>query len=163
MATSDESLRKHLIWLLEVGNAHVTFDKAFADLPPNLRGAKIQGVAHTPWRLLEHMRICQWDLVEYCLDPSGHQSPQFPEGYWPKDDAPPTDRAWDESIAAFKQDLRRMVEIISDSKRDLTAPLPGTPGHTILREVLILADHNAYHLGQVIVLRKALGAWNGDG
>jgi uncharacterized damage-inducible protein DinB len=152
------ALREHLLYLLRGGGAHLSFDQAVADLPPELRGAKPAGVQHTPWRLLEHMRIAQWDILEFSRNPR-HVSPSFPDGYWPAGDAPPDPGAWDRSIAAFQADLRAMQDLVADSSVDLFAPLPHGEGQTVLREALLVADHNAYHLGQLVVLRRALGAW----
>jgi hypothetical protein len=155
----DRQLREHVLDLLRGGGAHLDFDKAIEGLPKKLRGAKPAGIPHSPWRLLEHLRICQWDILEYSRDPH-HVSPEFPDGYWPDGDAPPTDEAWDNSIAAFRADLQAMQLLVSDPRADLMAQIPhGQPGHTILREALLVADHNAYHLGQLVILRRALGAW----
>lgn len=152
------ALRKHLLELLKGGSAHLTFDEAVADLPVELRGTRIEGCTHTPWRLLEHLRICQWDILEFSRS-AAHVSPEFPDGYWPEGDAPATADAWDRSIDAFHADLQAFVELISDHETDLFAPIPHGDGQTILREALLIADHNAYHLGQLVLLRRALGAW----
>ena len=158
--TTDQlaSLREHLLYLLGGGGAHLDFDKAVADLPAQLRGAKPAGQPHTPWRLLEHLRIAQWDILRFCLDPR-HVSPPFPDGYWPQGDAPPDPGAWDRSVQAFRADLRSMQDLVADPNTDLFAPLPHGEGQTVLREALLVADHNAYHLGQLVVVRRALGAW----
>ncbi len=158
---NDQALREHLLYLLRGGGAHLGFDDAIADLPKELRGAKPQGVPHTPWRLLEHMRICQWDILEFSRNP-GHVSPEFPDGYWPNDDAPPTTEAWDNSIQAFRADLQAMQDLVADPDTDLFAAIPHGDGQTILRESLLVADHNAYHLGQLVVVRRCLGAWSGN-
>jgi hypothetical protein len=157
----DKALREHMLYLLKGGGAHLDFDAAVADLPAELRGAKPAGVPHTPWRLLEHMRIAQWDILEFSRNP-GHVSPPFPEGYWPRGDAPPDEGAWEKSVAAFRADLRAMRDLVADPATDLLAPLPHGQGQTVLREALLVADHNAYHLGQFVVVRRALGAWPGD-
>ena len=158
----DQQLREQVVNLLKSRGAHLDFDKAIADLPVELRGAKSDGVDHTPWRLLEHLRICQWDILEYSRDPN-HVSPDFPDGYWPDGDAPPTDEAWDQSVKSFRDDLQAMQDLVSDTSVDLFAQIPhGQPGHTVLREALLVADHNAYHLGQLVVVRRALGAWSED-
>ena len=157
---NDERLREHVLYLLRGGGAHLSFEQAIADLPPELRGAKPDRVPHTPWRLLEHMRICQWDILEYSRNPQ-HVSPEWPEGCWPPHDALPTDDAWDNSVEAFRADLQAMQNLVADPEVDLLAPIPhGQNGHTILREALLVADHNAYHLGQLVVVRQALGVWN---
>ncbi|MEX2121351.1 MAG: DinB family protein [Pirellulales bacterium] len=155
---SDASLRDHLLYLLRGGGAHLSFDDAIAGLPVKLRAAKVDGVPHTPWRLLEHLRICQWDILEFSRN-AGHVSPDFPDGYWPKTDGPPEPGAWDRSVEAFRADLKAMTDLVVDPKTDLFAPIPHGDGQTILREALLIADHNAYHLGQLVLLRRCLGAW----
>ena len=127
-------------------------------MPAKLRGAKPPGMPHTPWRLVEHMRLAQWDILEFSRNPK-HVSPEFPQGYWPKGDAPPNSKAWDVSIKAFRKDLKAMEDLVNDSKTDLFARIPHGEGQTILREALLVADHNAYHLGQLVVIRRLLGAW----
>jgi hypothetical protein len=154
----DQALREHLLYLLRGGGAHLSFDVAIADLAIPLRGAKPSGVPHTPWRLLEHLRIAQWDILEFSRN-SKHVSPRFPEGYWPPQDAPPDDAAWDRSVAGFRADLQAMCDLVADPRTDLFAPIPHGDGQTILREALLVADHNAYHLGQLVIVRRALGAW----
>ena len=156
--SSDQALREHLIWLLGEGNAHATFDSAIADLPRELRGARPPGVPHSPWRLVELIRIAQWDIVEFCRNPK-HVSPKFPAGYWPAGDSPPDDAAWEQTVAAFRDDLLAMEGRVANPATDLFAPIPHGSGQTILREALLVADHNAYHIGQLIVVRRALGAW----
>lgn len=157
----DKALREHVVNLLKGGSAHADFDSAIADFPANLRGAKPPGVPHSPWRLLEHMRIGQWDILEFSRNPK-HQSPKWPEGYWPKGDAPPDAAAWDKSVAQFRRDLQVIQDLVADPSTDLFAPIPHGEGQTILREALLVADHNSYHLGQLIVVRRALGAWGKD-
>lgn len=158
----DQQLRDHVAYLLDGGGAHLSFDQAIEGLPVDLRGAKPAGAPHSPWRLLEHLRICQWDILEYSRNPR-HVSPKFPQGYWPAGDSPPSAPAWDESVAGFRGDLRAMRDLVNDPAADLLAPIPhGEPGHTILREALLVADHNAYHLGQLILVRRLLGAWPGE-
>ena len=152
------SLREHLLYLLKGGGAHLSFEKAISGLPAELRGAKPPGVPHTPWRLLEHLRIAQWDILEFTRNPR-HVSPSFPEGYWPDGDAPPDDEAWNRSVAAFRADLQAMRDLVADPATDLFAPIPHGDGQTVLREALLVADHLAYHLGQLVVVRRALGAW----
>jgi hypothetical protein len=156
------ALREHVLYLLRDGGAHLDFNKAIADLPPQLRGAKPPGVPHTPWRLLEHLRICQWDILEFSRNPQ-HVSPKFPDGYWPKGDAPPDAAAWNKSVAGFCSDLRAMQDLVADPRTDLFAKIPHGDGQTILREALLVADHNAYHLGQLVMLRRLLGAWSEEG
>lgn len=157
----DRALRDHLLYLLRGGGAHLDFEKAIADLPAKLRGGKPAGLPHTPWRLLEHLRICQWDILEFSRNPK-HVSPQFPAGYWPAGDAPPDDAAWDRSVEAFRADLKAMQDLVADPDTDLFAPIPNGDGQTVLREALLVADHNAYHLGQLVTVRRLLGAWPED-
>jgi hypothetical protein len=153
-----QALRDHVLYLLRGGGAHLDFEAAIADLPPELRGAKPPGVPHTPWRLLEHMRIAQWDILEFSRN-SDHVSPKFPDGYWPAGDAPPDADAWDRSVAGFRADRQAMCDLVADPKTDLFARISHGEGQTILREALLVADHNAYHLGQLVMVRRALGAW----
>ncbi|MBI1917519.1 MAG: DinB family protein [Planctomycetes bacterium] len=158
--TSNQALREHLLYLLRGGGAHLSFDDAIADLPAELRGAKVSGVPHTPWHLLEHLRLAQWDILEFSRNPK-HVSPSFPDGYWPRSDAPPDADAWDRSVTAFRADLKAMQDLVADPATDLLARIPRGEGQTILREALLVADHNAYHLGQLVMLRRALGTWEG--
>jgi DinB superfamily len=154
----DKALREHLRELLTKGNAHVDFNRAIDDLPVEARGASHLSVPHTLWRLLEHLRIAQWDILRFCIDPD-HVSPEWPNGYWPEGDAPPDPGAWDRTVAAFRADLAAMVDLVSNPETDLFARLPHGDGQTVLRETLLVADHNAYHIGQLIVVRRLLGAW----
>jgi hypothetical protein len=155
----DESLRQHLVELLTGASAHINFEGAIAGLPESLRGGKHPSVPPTPWRLVEHMRLAQWDILQFSIDPN-HVSPEFPDGYWPKGDAPPDPLAWDRTVEAFRADLQQMVTLVQDPATDLYARIPHGDGQTILREALLIADHNAYHIGQLIVVRRLLGAWD---
>jgi hypothetical protein len=157
----DELVRQHLTWLLREGHAHLTFDQAVANLPVEMLGRRPEGIPHTPWRLLEHLRICQWDILQFSRDPD-HVSPEFPVGYWPASDGPPGPDAWQASCAAFRRDRTAMIELVSDPATDLYAAIPHGQGQTILREALLVADHNAYHLGQLVVVRQTLGCWPAD-
>lgn len=154
----DQSLREHLVYVLEGGGAHAKFDEVIAEFPAALSGEKIAELPYTAWSLLEHLRIAQWDIVEFSRNPK-HVSPAFPAGYWPKQDAPPTAKAWDESVRSFRQDLKEMVALVRDPKIDLYQRLPWGDGQTVLLEALLVADHNAYHLGQLVTLRRLLGTW----
>ena len=158
MAETD-ALRQHVLDLLRGRNAHADFDTVMADFPSRLRGVKPPGIVHTGWQLLEHMRIAQWDILEFSRDPK-HKSPAWPEGYWPKTEAPPTAASWNNSLRSFRADLKAMAKLVGDKKTDLFAKIPHGSGQTILREALLIADHNSYHLGQMVVLRRLLGAWN---
>jgi hypothetical protein len=154
----DQVLRRHLVYLLKDGGAHAKFEDVVSDFPAALRGKEVPNVPHTAWMLLEHMRIAQWDILEFSRN-AKHVSAQWPEGYWPKTKAPPSATAWTKSIANFRKDLKAMEALISDPKTDLYTQLPWGDGQTVLREALLVADHNAYHLGQLVTLRRLLGAW----
>ncbi len=156
----DKSLREHLLDLLRGGGAHVNIDQALDDFPVSLCGMKPAGLPFTAWRLLEHMRIAQWDILEFSTN-SKYASPDFPEGYWPQGDAPPDETAWGRSLKNFHADLKAMQKLVTDPRTDLHACIPHGTGQTILREALLIADHNAYHLGQVVILRRLFGAWPG--
>jgi hypothetical protein len=160
-ADPHRALREHVVALLEGGHAHVQFEEAVADWPNELRGAKPAGQPFTPWRLLEHVRISQWDIVEFTSSPK-HVSPEWPRGYWPRDDAPPDVQAWDQSVAQVLRDRRAMKRLVTNPGTDLFARLPHGTGQTVLREALVLADHNSYHVGQLALLRRLLGAWPDD-
>ncbi len=152
-------MRRQLVKLLEGGGeAHADLQRAFSEFPEAQRGAKLAGAPHSAWQLLEHFRIAQWDILEFSRNPR-HVSPRFPEGYWPVSEAPPSAEAWDNSVAAVQRGLAAMKKLVTHSKTDLFAPIAHGKGQTILREALLLADHNAYHLGQVVLLRRLLGAW----
>ena len=154
---NDEKLRKHLITMLTEPNAHLTFDEAVSDFPPEHYGTPVDGCVHTAWQLMEHLRIAQWDILEFSRD-SGHVSPKFPGGYWPEKATPPNDEAWRKSVAQFNNDLRQMCDLISDETNDLLAKIPHGDGQTLLREALVLAKHNSYHLGQLVMLKKSIVA-----
>lgn len=159
MKTSqDQAVREHLLYVLKGGGAHAKFDDVIDAFPAKLRGQKVSGLPYTAWMLLEHLRIAQWDILEFSRDPK-HVSPEWPEGHWPKTEAPPNATAWTGSVERFHKDLRAMQALVSNPKTDLYAPLPWGDGQTLLREALLVADHNAYHLGQLVALRRLLGAW----
>jgi len=157
-ANPDQPLREHLVYLLKGGGAHVHFMDAIEGFPEAKRGAFIAELPHTGWQLLEHVRIAQWDILEFSRNPK-HVSPGFPEGYWPKTPVPPDDAAWVKSVEGFQRDLLDMIALVKNPKTSLYARIPHGEGQTILREALLLADHNSYHLGQLVDLRRALGAW----
>ena len=156
MADSEKSLRDHVVYLLQGGGAHISFEDALKDFPTKLRGKKVEHFPHTAWMLLEHLRLAQWDILEFSRN-GKHKSPKWPEGYWPKEEVPASAAAWDKSVAEFRKDLRAMEDLVKNPKTDLFAPLAWGDGQTILREALLVADHNAYHLGQLVMLRKTLG------
>ena len=154
----DLSLRQHLVDLLQGGNAHVRFDEVISGISAKLRGRKPPGFPHSPWMLLEHMRIAQWDILEFSRKKK-HISPDWPEGYWPHTEAPPSSAAWNRSIQRFRKDLKAMQNLVTNPKIDLHARISSGEGQTILREALLVADHNAYHLAQLVDVRRLLGAW----
>lgn len=152
----DKSVREHLLYLLSGGGAHADFDAAMGDWPVQLAGVKVANFPHTAWMLLEHMRIAQWDILEFSRNPR-HKSPAWPEGYWPESETPPSEKAWMSSMTEFKKDLRAVQQLVSNLRTDLYAKLPWGDGQTVLREAILVADHNAYHLGQLVMLRKCIG------
>lgn len=154
----DAALREHLVKLLTQAQAHVTFDQAVKGLPKELRGKRPRGAQHSPWEVLEHMRIAQWDILEFARNPQ-HVSPQWPEGYWPATRAPKDEKAWNASVRAFRRDLQAMCDLVAHEATDLYVPIPHGTGQTVLREAMLVADHNAYHLGELVLLRRLLGAW----
>ena len=157
-ADRDVFLREHLLELLNGGHAHATFDKAVKNLPVALRGKRPKGAEHSPWEVLEHLRIAQWDILEFSRNPA-HQSPAWPSGYWPAKPAPPDEKAWDKSVRAFRRDLKAICALVENPSTDLYARIAHGDSQTILREALLAADHNAYHLGELVLLRRLLGAW----
>jgi hypothetical protein len=152
---SNKSLREHLIELLKGGSAHLDFEAAVKDMPPAVRGERPHNSPHSAWELLEHMRIAQWDILEFYRNPK-HVSPEFPKGYWPATSAPTDESAWAKTVQAFRADLKAMIDTVADESKDLFAPIPHGDGQTLLREALLIADHNAYHLGQLVLLKKML-------
>jgi uncharacterized damage-inducible protein DinB len=158
-ADQDSVLRQELVELLRGEHAHVGFAAAIRDVPPGLRGARPDGVEHSLWELLEHLRLALWDILEFSRNPS-HESPPWPEGYWPAGGAePPNEAAWDAAVAAFNRDLDEMAGLVHDPGSDLFTPFPHGKGQTLLREAMLVADHNAYHVGQIVGLRRLLGDW----
>ena len=157
-ASSDLIIRKQIAQFLEESHAHAGFDAAVDDFPPELRGRKLPGAPHTAWQLLEHMRIALWDILEFSRD-GRHKSPKWPEGYWPESETPPSEKAWDASVRRFRADRRAMQKLVLDKTRDLSAIVPHGQSQTLVREALILIDHNAYHTGQLVLLRRLMGAW----
>jgi len=158
MADHDEALREHLIELLDGGHAHPPLSRAIDGLPADRRGATTAGVPYSPWMLLEHIRRAQQDILEFSRDPDW-QTPAWPDGFWPDEQAPPSDAAWDEALEQFERDLEAMKELVRDDSRDLYEPFAWGDGQTLLREAMLVADHNSYHTGQIVALRRALGCW----
>ena len=155
-APHDHSLREHLLYLLRDGGAHASFGAAVDDWPLPLAGVKVANFPHTAWMLLEHLRLAQRDILEFSRNPK-HVSPAWPQGYWPESESPPSETEWKASTVAFKKDRRAMEQLVANEKPDLYAKIPWGDGQTILREALLVADHNAYHLGQLVMLRKSIG------
>jgi hypothetical protein len=156
----EKGLRRDLVALLCKGQAHVSVEKAIAGIPGTLRGTRPSPLLHSVYEELEHMRIAQEDILRYTLDP-GWSSPAFPKGYWPSGDGTVTDAAWKMSVEAFRSDLGEVCALAEDRARDLTAAIPHGEGRTYLRQILLVADHNAYHAAQIVTIRKLLGDWKG--
>jgi hypothetical protein len=156
----DQAIREQLAKIIDWNEAHADFHAAVDDFPAKLRGRVPDGFPYSAWQLLEHIRLALWDILEFSRD-ARHKSPKWPEGYWPKTAAPPSDDAWDKSVKAVEEHVDAMRKLVTDPSRDLFAPLPHGTGQTLLREALLVGDHSAYHMGQLVLLRKALGAWQG--
>lgn len=152
---TDKALRQHLLYLLRGRGAHVDFDTVVKDFPADVINRKAEHVPYTPWQVLEHMRIAQWDILMFSRD-ARHVSPPWPEGYWPSGDARADWEAWGASVESFRADLKAMEELVEDPSTDLFAPIAHGEGQTILREALLVADHNAYHLGVLVTLKRIL-------
>ena len=156
--STDSVLRKHLLAQLRGGNAHMPFDEAVADFPHADINTCPPHVSYTPWHLLEHLRITQWDILEFIRNPA-HVSPAWPEGYWPAHDQQTDAAGWDKTISAFQQDGQALQALVADSTSDVTAPLPHAPTYTILRELLLVVDHDAYHIGEFAILWQVMETW----
>jgi uncharacterized damage-inducible protein DinB len=156
----DTTVRDHLARVLAWGDAHVTFDDAVKDLSPELRGQRPQGLPHSPWQLVEHIRIAQRDILDFCVA-GEYQEHAWPDDYWPGSPEPPSPQAWDESLASYRKDRDALERLARDASIDLTARTRHAekPQHTYLRAVLVVADHTAYHVGQLVLVRRLLGAW----
>jgi DinB superfamily len=155
-ANDSGAFRKELISALTEDNAHAGFDAATKDFPANLRGERPHGLPHSAYQLVEHLRLAQWDIIEYAFNPK-HESPDFPDGYWPQSPEPPDAKAWDKSIAGFRADRKKLVATLE--KTDVLAPIPHANNQSLASKTILLIDHNAYHLGQLILLRRLLNAW----
>ena len=154
----DKLLRQQLAKVIDWNEAHADLSATVDGFPAKLRGQVPDGLPHSVWQLLEHIRIALEDILEFSRNPK-HKSPKWPEGYWPKAAAPPSDKAWDDSVKAIMKAQDELRKLVTDPSNDLFRPLPRGDGQTLLREVLLAADHGAYHLGQLVLVRKALGAW----
>lgn len=160
MTAPTEALRAQLRRILSWQDAHVGFEKGVEGLAPKLRGVRADGFPHSPWELVEHLRITQRDILDFCRNPA-YEEPTWPDDYWPASPEPPSEQAWDDAIAAFREDRAALETLAADESIDLFATIPHGHGQTYLREILLVADHNAYHLGQLIAVRRQLGAWDG--
>jgi hypothetical protein len=156
MERNDQPIIDELVKLLQGGNAHAGFKKSVAGLPAELRGVKAHNLPYSIWQLVEHIRIAQWDMLEFSRD-GNHKSPKWPDDYWPKEAAPTDDEAWDRSIRQIETELDEFTELVKHA--DLYAPIPHGSGQTLLREALQVADHTAYHIAEIIIIRRLLGAW----
>ena len=154
---SDQPLREHLLYVLRGEGAHVTFEDFVGSFSSELCGQPLEGLPYTAWQVLEHMRIAQWDILEFSRNPK-HVSPKWPEGYWPAKEQGGTPELWQETISKFRDDLKEMENLVADSSKDLLAKIPHGTGQTVLREALLVADHNSYHLGALVVMGRILRA-----
>ena len=154
---NDAALRTQLAKLLDWHEAHVTFDKAVDGIPPAARGRTPQGAPHSPWQIVEHIRLAQQDILDFSVN-SAYEEKKWPDDYWPAA-APPNDAAWEEAIAACRRDRDALKALVRDPRTDLFATIPHGSGQTYLREVLLVADHTAYHVGQLVIVRRLLGVW----
>ena len=154
----NDPVREQVINLLRGGQAHVTFDDVVKDFPSKLRGVKPNGAPHTAWQLVEHLRIAQWDILEFSRH-AKHKSPVWPKGYWPKAAAPANAVAWAKSVKDFRKDLKAMQALVANPRTDLYKKIPWGDGQTVLREALLVADHNAYHIAQLVDVLRVLSAW----
>lgn len=157
---NDTALRNQLVELLKGDHAHTSFDAAVRDFPFPMAGRRIEGLPYTAWQILEHLRIAQWDILDFSRNP-GYIYIKWPDDYWPKDEAPANASAWEKCLAAFRSDLKAMQELVANPATDLFAKIPWGEGQTILREAIVLGNHNSYHIGQLVLLRRLLGTWRG--
>lgn len=156
--SNETALRQHVVDLLTSKGAHADFEAAIEGLPANLRGVRPKGAEYSAWELLEHLRIAQWDILDFSVNPN-YKHREWPAEYWPKSHAPASEAEWDQSVENFRRDLKKMCELVANVSTDLFAKIPHGDGQTILREALLTADHNAYHIGQLVLVRKLLNAW----
>ena len=158
--TQNDALRAQLAAILDWQDAHATFDAAVADVPAEMRGRQPEGLPYSPWQLVEHLRITQWDILDFCRNPD-YQEMRWPDDYWPPSAEPPSPEAWDESIRGYRADREALKALAADPAIDLFARIPHGSGQTYLRELLLVADHTAYHVGQIVAVRRLLGIWPG--
>lgn len=155
---SDEVVREEMLALLKGGHAHMGFDEAVADFPPEAMNETAPNLTYTPWELLEHIRIAQWDILAFIRDPD-HVSPDWPEGYWPAEGETATAEDWEQTVAQIRSDREALIALVEDPKMDLTAPLPHAAAYNVMREILTVADHSGYHLGEFALMRGVMGTW----
>jgi hypothetical protein len=159
MKELDQALREQLVTALEGGNAHATFDEVVDKFPAHLRGQKA-GLPYSAWQLVEHIRIAQEDILQFSDNREGKYKPKkWPEAYWPKESAPPSESAWERSIAAIQRDRDAMIALIRDARSDLAEPFSWGDGQNLIREAILIVDHNANHIGELLTLRRLLGIW----
>jgi uncharacterized damage-inducible protein DinB len=159
MTDTSSAVRDHLVRVLDWEDAHVGFDKAVDGVPADKRGARAAGFEHSPWQLLEHIRLAQEDILDFCVNPAYTHTMKWPDDYWPEDPAPPSEKAWTESLASYARSLEALKRLAREVE-DLTAKVPtGKGNQTYLRAILLTADHTAYHVGQLVAVRRALGVW----
>jgi uncharacterized damage-inducible protein DinB len=156
----DAPLREMLGRLLDWEDAHAGFDAVVADIPPDLRGKQPAGLPYSAWQLVEHLRITQHDILDFCVNPE-YEEMKWPDDYWPKSPTPPSAKAWDESIRRYKEDREALKKLAADKQTDLAAKIPHGSGQTYLREIVLVADHTSYHVGQLVLVRRLLGIWKG--
>lgn len=162
MAVKLDPLRKELIFQLNGGNAHAPLEKVIGKFPARFRGMAPPGLPFSGWQLLEHMRLAQADMLEFCTNKK-YREKKWPEDYWPKSPAPASSRQWDASIRQTKRDRAQFARVIGDPKADLFAPIPWGNGQTLFHEACLIIDHNSYHLGEIVTLRRFLGIWPSQG
>lgn len=154
---AEDALREHLARVLEWKDAHATYDDAVEGIAPEMRGRQPEGLPYSPWQLVEHLRIAQWDILDYCVNPN-YAEMEWPADYWPATVAPPSEEAWDESLRTYRAD-RDALKRLAAEQPDLFAAIPHGQGQTYLREILLVADHSSYHVGQLVAVRRLLGIW----
>jgi DinB superfamily len=151
-------MRSHIAKALDWGDAHATFEAAVKDFPAALRGQRVEGLPYSAWELLEHLRIAQHDILDFSRNPK-YRELKWPDDYWPRSPEPPDEKAWDRSVAAFRRDRAALKKLASDRKINLDKRIPHGEGQTVLREILLVLDHNAYHIAEIVMLRRLLRAW----
>ena len=156
--SSDETIKKQLTQFLTEAHAHVTFDDAVRNLTLENIGKKPSGIPYNIWKLAEHIRITQWDILEFSRD-SNHKSPKWPEEYWPKEDAPADETAWKKTFEQIRKDRDEFIALLNDPANDLYVPFPHGSGQNLLREAMLIADHTSYHTGEIVIIRRILNDW----